>query len=177
MFIHSTSNRVTYNPSFSRFRAEKDSFNALKNYKYFPPASTPNYNEMLLDFYKKLKDVKSMADKNSLYDTIIKVKNEKGRKQGFVVIQDQEGVEQTGFVYSFDDLFRQKSLEKKDYKTEEQIPNAISRYYKNWMIKKYNENLDKTPINYQNMLNMILSRISSVVETADYLKSLALKSL
>ena len=58
--------------NFQRLIINKGSFNVLKQSKYFPDKSYPNYDANMRNFYKKLIELKKSCANNTSYDVVVK---------------------------------------------------------------------------------------------------------
>lgn len=154
-------------PNFGKLIIKPGSFEALKQSKYFPDKSYPDYNKHLLNFYRRLLDLKKEAMNNSTYNVVIKPENEKGK--GRVVIENHEGREQSGFITSFDDLLRVRSMEPRMLLTSEQEPSPYKRIYHNWQIKRLNKKLAHKQLKMDEYLNVVYNNIKDIVTNADCL--------
>lgn len=160
------------NPSFQKLIVKKGSFDALKQSKYFPERDYPNYAEHLRKFYEKLVQLKKTAEKNTLYNVVIKPENEKFSRTGKMVIENSDGVEQYGFKSSFDDILSFPEMEPKKTLTEREEPNLFDRVFKNWQINRENKKLANKPLDMQKFLDTVYKKLEDMVNSADYLAEL-----
>ena len=166
-------NTGTPQVSFHRLIIKQGSFSALKQSKYFPQnKNTPIYENNMHEFYRKLIQLKKRADNNEYYNVILKPDRKINGKQGFLVIENNEGREQDGFKQPFNELLRIRAFEPKEYYTSSEISNPINRWYKNRQIAKRNKQLINGEINLRQFLNIIYKRIESFVNNAEYLADL-----
>ncbi len=166
-------NTDTRQPNFQRLIIQKGSFKALKQSKYFPQNKNyPLYNNNMQNFYKQLIQLKQRAQKNDLYNVILKPDRDIDGKHGFVVIENNEGREQDGFKQSFNELLRIQEYEPKRYYTEEDLPNPILRWYKNKQISWNNKKIINHKMDFNDFLNIVYKRIESIVNNAEYLTDL-----
>ena len=121
--------------NFQRLIINKGSFNVLKQSKYFPDKSYPNYDANMRNFYKKLIELKKSCANNTSYDVVVKSGKQIDGKESGVFIQDSFGKIQGGFRQSFDDLFRLNSMEPQRLQTEAEEPRLLIRLFNNWNIK------------------------------------------
>ncbi len=154
-------------PNFGKLVVKPGSFEALKQSKYFPDKSYPNYSKHLLNFYLQLLQLKKQAANNTAYNVVIKPGNKKGA--GKVVIENSEGREQAGFITTFDELLRVRSMEPKQTITKEEEPSAYKRFIYNWQIKRSNKKLEKNPLKMDEYLNIVYNNIKNIIGNADCL--------
>ena len=155
--------------SFRNLIIKQGSFDALKQSKYFPTEKFPNYNSDLRNFYKRLMQLKKQADRNPMYNVVVKPEENLSDKRGVIVIENKEGREQEGFKEPFYELLRIRELEPHKYYTENDIPNILNRWYQNMLIKINNKKNEKKQIDLKEYLDIIYKRIESYVRSADYL--------
>ena len=160
------------NPSFQKLVVKQGSFALLKQSKYFPDKSYPNYSENLRFFYQKLMKLRKTAEKNELYNVVLKPGQSLNSDAGKIVIENASGVEQFGFSKSFDDLLRVREMEPKEILTEEQEPNFLDRWFQNWKIKRNNNKLENKRMEMGAFLDIIYKRIADAVNNAEYLAEL-----
>lgn len=153
------------NPNFGKLIIQPGSFEVLKQSKYFPDKSYPNYSKHLLNFYKQLLQFKKQAMNNSVYNVVIKPDNKKGK----VVIENAEGREQAGFITSFDDLLRVRSMEPKRTLTEKEEPSIYKRLIHNWQVKRSNKKLANKSLKMDEYLNIIYNNLKDIIVNADCL--------
>ena len=166
-------NTETPSVNFQRNKKKKGSFAALKSSKYFPQnRNTPLYDTNIRAFYSQLINLKKRADKNDLYNVILKPDKNVNDKHGFIVIENKEGREQYGFKCSFNDILQISEFEPRSYYTKKDFPNPISRWFRNQQISKNNKKIINRQINFNKFLNIIYKRIESFVNNAEYLADL-----
>lgn len=170
MNIQSINQTKSSDISFRKLTVRPGSFEALKNSKYFPDETYPRYHEHLLDFYKNLYQLKKRADKNLVYNVVIKPGDT--RKKARIAIENSEGKEQSGFITPFDELLRIKSMEPKPLYTKQEDPRLIRRLFRNWQIKKNNNKLLNDQLNFKKFLNIVYKRIEKIVSNAECLTDL-----
>lgn len=154
-------------PNFGKLVIQPGSFDALKQSKYFPDKTYPDYGKHLLNFYKQLLHLKKQAASNSAYNVVIKPGNKKG--VGKVVIENSEGRAQTGFVTTFDELLRVRSMEPKREITEREEPSIYKRLIQNWQIKRSNKKLANKHLKMEEYLNVVYNNLKDIVINADCL--------
>ena len=160
------------NPSFQKLVVKQGSFALLKQSKYFPDKSYPNYSENLRFFYQKLMKLRKAAEKNELYNVVLKPDKALFPNSGKIVVENASGVEQFGFTKSFDELLRVREMEPKEILTEEQEPNFLDRWFQNWKIKRNNNKLENKRMEMGAFLDIIYKRIADAVNNAEYLAEL-----
>ena len=166
-------NTDTSGISFQKLKIQQGSFKALKKSKYFPtPKNCPKYNETLLNFYIKLLQLKKRADKNELYNVIIKPEKSLTGNSGKVVIENAEGREQAGFVTQFDELLRIREFEPQKALTKEEVPNPLARWYKNKKIERNNKKIINDRLDFKKFLSIIYKRLEGIVHNAECLEDL-----
>ena len=158
--------------NFQRLIINKGSFNVLKQSKYFPDKSYPNYDANMRNFYKKLIELKKSCANNTSYDVVVKSGKQIDGKESGVFIQDSFGKIQGGFRQSFDDLFRLNSMEPQRLQTEAEEPRLLIRLFNNWNIKRENKKLPDKQVDMVEFLNSIYKNIKTMVKNADYLAEL-----
>lgn len=160
------------NPSFQKLVVKQGSFALLKQSKYFPDKSYPNYSENLKFFYQKLMKLRKVAEKNELYNVVLKPEKALHPDGGKIVVENASGVEQFGFSKSFDDLLRVQEMEPRKTLTEKQDPNFLDRWFKNWKIKRNNNKLEHKQMEMGAFLDIVYKRIADAVNNAEYLAEL-----
>ena len=158
--------------NFQRLIINKGSFNVLKQSKYFPDKSYPNYDANMRNFYKKLIELKKSCANNTAYDVVVKSGKQIDGKESGVFIQDSFGKIQGGFRQSFEDLFRLNSMEPQRLQTEAEEPRLLIRLLNNWNIKRENKKLPDKQVDMVEFLNSIYKNIKAMVNNADYLAEL-----
>ncbi len=160
--------------NFKRLIIKQGSFDILKQSKYFPQSQNhPLYDEQMQNFYKRLMQLKRRADKNDLYDVILKPDENINGNLGHLAIVSKDGREQDGFKIPFDELLRVKEFEPKNSYTAEDIPNIFLRWYKNLQISINNKKIIHKHVNLEDFLNIVYKRIESWVKNAEYLSDLS----
>ena len=160
------------NPSFQKLIIKQGSFALLKQSKYFPDKSYPNYSGNLRFFYQKLMKLRKAAEKNELYNVVLKPDKALFPNSGKIVVENASGVEQFGFTKSFDELLRVPEMEPKRTLTEKQDPKFLDRWLRNWRIKRRNNKLEHKQIDMRAFLDIVYKRIADAVNNAEYLSEL-----
>lgn len=160
------------NPNFQKLIIKKGSFDALRQSQYFPERDYPNYRTTLKQFCKKLMGLKQFAENNTLYNVVLKPEGSAFAKNGKMVIENADGVEQCGFVVSFDDILSFPEMEPKKILTEQQNPHLFDRMLKNWKINRENKKLANKPLDMQRFLDIVYKKLEDMVNSADYLAEL-----
>lgn len=158
--------------NFQRLIIKKGCFDVLKQSKYFPDKSYPNYETNMRNFYKKLIDLKKSCANNTAYDVVVKANSQIDGKNSGVFIQDSYGKIQDGFRQSFADLFHLNSMEPQRLLTEAEEPRLLLRLIINWNIKRKNNKLPKKKVDMVEFLESIYKNIKAMVNNADYLSEL-----
>lgn len=156
--------------SFGKLIVKPGSFQVLKQSKYFPDRSYPEYNKHLMNFYKQLLLLKKQSESNNLYNVVIKPDSK--NNTGKVVIENSKGVEQTGFATSFEELLRVPSMEPKHKRSKKQEPSFIKRFIHNEQVRRSNKKLTNKQLKMDEFLNVVYKNIQDIIVNADYLSEL-----
>lgn len=116
--------------------------------------------------------LRKTAEKNELYNVVLKPGQSLNSGAGKIVIENASGVEQFGFSKSFDDLLRVQEMEPRKTLTEKQDPNFLDRWFQNWKIKRNNNKLENKRMEMGVFLDIIYKRIADAVNNAEYLAEL-----
>ena len=116
--------------------------------------------------------LRKTAEKNELYNVVLKPGQFLNSDAGKIVIENASGVEQFGFSKSFDDLLRVQEMEPRKTLTEKQDPNFLDRWFQNWKIKRNNNKLENKRMEMGAFLDIIYKRIADAVNNAEYLAEL-----
>lgn len=158
------------NIGFKKLIVKKGSFDVLKNAKYFPDKSCPNYYKNLKSFCKKLIELKKESENNELYNVVIHPDSKDFK--GGIYIENSDGVKQAGFFKSFAKIFDIEAKKPQRILTEKQDPNFLDRLFRNWKIKRYNKKVAQNKVEMQDFLASVYKHLQEMVNNADYLTEL-----
>ena len=170
MKIQPINQQTDNNIGFQKLIVKKGSFNVLKNSKYFPDKSYPDYYNNLKSFCEKVIELRKECEQNELYNVVVRP-NSKELKGG-IYIENADGVKQYGFFKSFEDIFDLEVKKQQKLLTKKQDPNFLNRLLKNWEIKRYNKKVAKNKVSMQEFLTSVFKHLKEMANNADYLTEL-----
>lgn len=170
MNIQPINQQTNNNIGFQKLIVKKGSFNVLRNSEYFPDKSYPGYYKNLKSFCKKLVALKKECETNDVYNVVIRPSSKEF--QGGMYIESSDGIPQAGFFKPFNDLLELESKKQKKILTDEQDPNLLDRFIRNWKIKRYNKKVEQKEVTMQEFLSSVYKNLQEMVNSADYLKEL-----
>lgn len=170
MNIQPINQQTDNNIGFQKLIVKKGSFNVLRNAKYFPESSYPDYYKNLKSFCKKMMDLRKDCEKNEIYNVVIRPSDKD--LEGGMYIEDVDGNTQCGFFKSFKSIFEVEAKRPKKLLTEKQDPRLLDRLFRNWQIKRYNEKVEQKQVSMQDFLSSVYKHLQDMVNNADYLAEL-----
>lgn len=170
MNIQPINQQTNNNIGFQKLIVKKGSFNVLRNAKYFPEKSYPDYYKNLKSFCKKMMDLRKDCEKNEIYNVVIRPSSKDF--EGGMYIEDADGNTQCGFFKSFKSIFEVEAKRPKKLLTERQDPRLLDRFFRNWQIKRYNEKVAQKQVSMQDFLSSVYKHLQDMVNNADYLAEL-----